>query len=108
MTIPETIKRCWSHTGLLEAVNVDSSVEVEELGTEIMEESLNEGLNEIVGQLTRDPLDLDKYLTYDDDIEVHQQFTDEDILAIYAGRRDFGTNPNYYARRKDQFFSGFY
>jgi arginine repressor len=90
MTTSETIKNCWSHTGLLEAVNVDSSVEVEELGTGIMEEDLDEGLNEIVGQLTCDPLELNKYLTYDDDIDVHQQFRDEDILATYADESDSG------------------
>ena len=75
MVTPESIKNCWSHTGLLDAVKVDFSVM--ELDTE------ENVVDEIIEQLTAHPLALDEYLTRDNDFEVHQQFTDADILATY-------------------------
>ena len=75
MVTPNSIKNCWSHTGLLDAVKVDFSVM--ELDTE------ENVVDEIIEQLTAQPLALDEYLTRDNDFEVHQQFTDADILATY-------------------------
>lgn len=79
MVTPASIKNCWSHTGLLDAMKVDCSA----MELDMDHCSEGNGLVEIIEQLTAQPLALDEYLTRDNDFQVHQQFTDSDILATY-------------------------
>ena len=74
MVTPESIKNCWSHTGLLDAVKDFSVMELD------TEENV---LNESFEQLNAQPIDLDEYVSRDNDSEVHKKFTDADILATH-------------------------
>src|SRR5690348_6666528 len=79
MATPTSIKNCWYHTGLMDGCTQSVQSSVEELDTD-MEEDTPEDL---IKQLTDQPFDLDEYLALDNELEVHQQFTEADILATY-------------------------
>jgi hypothetical protein len=82
MITATSIKNSWCHTGLLDAVDANSSDD------DLEENDSEKCLEKIIEQLTDRALDLNEYLGQDNDFEVHQQFTDEDILATFYQNSD--------------------
>jgi hypothetical protein len=98
MASPASIKNCWCHTGLLDGIRDVNESSVEELDITVLEDNT---LEELVKELSDQPFDLDEYLALDNDLEVHQQFTEADIVATYV-ENDSGTEDDEVIEIVDQ------
>lgn len=83
MITPASIKNCWYHTGLLDAVAVD-----EELVEHALIDEFDEILSENIKGLSQHPMEFYEYLSQDNEFEVHQQLEDNGLLATYRETSD--------------------
>lgn len=74
-----SITNCWSHTGLLDAVDPQND---DFFDSDIFDE-FDAIVADQIGELSAKPVGFQEYIAQDDDFEVHQEFTEDDILGTY-------------------------